>query len=356
MERKTKVPIFAIKPGMILAHDIISEDGKVLLARDLSLTSEHIVNLRQRGVQFVEIVSGIRMEADESPGEYWVIEDEGVFNEFYEDTLGTIKQLFETSHLTSGISVNIVNKLVSNQIRPLINAHQGINFLYKIRVYCDYTYRHSINVAIISGIIGKSIGMKHDQLSGVVMAGLLHDIGKLLIAKEILDKPGKLSEQEMMTIKNHSCLGYELLKNHFCEDIKLGVMQHHERCDGSGYPLGLDQDEISLYAKVIAVADVYDAMTTDRVYQRKVTPFCAADTIAKEMYSQLDPEICIAFFKSMQASLSKSSVLLSNGKKGEVIYLHHVFPQKPMIILADGSFLDLNERTDIEIVDLAHII
>lgn len=351
METKEKVPICAIEPGMILANDILSEEGKVLLARDLPLTYEHIANLQQWGVQFVEIVSGVCEEADKG----LVIEGEREFIEFYEDTIDTIKQAFETTYLTKSVSVNRINKLVKDRIQPLIDAHRAIGFLYKIRVYCDYTYRHSINVAIISGIIGRSIGMKPDNIRNVVMAGLLHDIGKLFIKKEILSKPGKLTKQEMATIQEHANLGYQMLMNypHLCEDIKLGVMQHHERFDGSGYPLGLKQDEISLYGRVIAVADIYDAMTTDRVYRRKVSPFCAADTIAKQMYRQLDPEVCLAFFRSIHASLAKSRVVLSNGIKGEVIYLHHVYPQRPAIILSDGSCLDLNEHTDIEIIDIA---
>lgn len=352
MWEKTKIPIFKIRPGMIVAGDILSDDGKVLLSRGVHLTDEHIANLVKWDVCFLDIVSDFSLDEDYRCG---ICQKEREFNKFYQDTLQLAKQAFEVTYLCKRIPVDTINKLVVHRIGPLIDAHGAIEFLYKIRTHCDYTYRHSINVAIVSGIIGKSVGMKRDQLRDVIIAGLLHDLGKLLITKDILNKPGKLTEQEMMVIKGHPQLGYQLLihSEQICEDIKFGVLQHHERNDGSGYPIGLNEHQIHYYAKVIAIADIYDAMTTDRVYRRKLTPFCAADTIAQQMYRQLDPEICLAFLRDIKINLLNSIVLLNNGRKGRVIYLDGASFERPTVKLSDGTFLALDENKEIRIVDIA---
>lgn len=356
MAGKTKIPLSSIDAGMILANNIVSDDGELLLSRGLQLTAEHIVNLERWNVHFVDIVSGSDLDSKEYCGDDGISKKEREFNEFYRETLQMTRRAFETTYLSKHVPIDTINKLVDCHIGPLIDEYGALEFLYNIRVHCDYTYRHSINVAIVSGIIGKSIGMKKDQLRTVVMAGLLHDIGKLSITTDILHKPGKLTEQEMMIIKNHPWLGYQILvlSNQLCDDVKFGVLQHHERIDGSGYPQGLGQNKIHRYAKVIAVADIYDAMTTERVYRRKLTPFCVAETIAQQMYRQLDPEVCLPFLKDIKTNLSNSIVLLNNGQKGEVVYIHTDSLERPMVRLADGTFLNLDENKEIEITEIAN--
>lgn len=350
MLKETKKPIFSLRPGVILANDVLSEDGKVLLSQGQLLTAEHIAYLKGWNIHFVDIVSGI----DRASGDHTILQGEKEFNKFYQETLQTIKKAFKTICLSPNISLKVIKELADLRIMPLIDVRGAIEYLYRIQEYCNYTYRHSINVAIVSGIIGKSIGMNDDKLKNVVLAGLLHDVGKLLITKDILDKPGKLTDPEMTVIKKHPLLGYELLRqeNLLCEDVKVAVLQHHERNDGSGYPQGLEQNKIHCYAKVIAIADIYDAMTSKRVYRRKLTPFRSAETIAQQMYRQLDLEMGLAFLNFVKNSLINSVVQLSNGKKGKVVYFGDISFERPTVRLLDGTFLDLNENKKIEIVDV----
>ncbi|MEM5795319.1 MAG: HD-GYP domain-containing protein [Bacillota bacterium] len=350
MLKETKKPIFSLEPGVILANDILSEDGKVLLSQGQLLTAEHISYLKGWDIHFVDIVSGIGPASDD----HTILQGEKEFNQFYQDTLQTFKQAFKTICLSPNISLTVIKKLSDWHIIPLIDVHGAIEYLYKIQAHCNYTYRHSINVAIVSGIIGKSIGLNKDKLKNLVLAGLLHDVGKLLITKDILDKPGKLTDPEMTVIKKHPLLGYELLRqaDFLSEDVKVAVMQHHERNDGSGYPTGLNQHKIHCYAKVIAIADTYDAMTSQRVYRRKLTPFRSAETIAQQMYRQLDLEIGLAFLNFIKNNLINSVVQLSNGKKGKVVYFGDISFERPTVRLLDGTFLDLNENKKIEIVDI----
>jgi len=186
------------------------------------------------------------------------------------------------------------------------------------------------------------------------MAALLHDIGKISITLDILNKPGKLTEEEMAVMKTHPTNGYQFLLQYsqLADDVKQGVLHHHERNDGSGYPEGLVENQISYYGKIIAIADIYDAMTTDRVYRKKLTPFQVAETLVEEMYQKLDPELCLIFLDNIGNSLLNSIVSLSNGQRGEVVYLHNTPIIRPIIRLMDGTLLDLDKNRGIRILEV----
>lgn len=250
--------------------------------------------------------------------------------------------------------MDAIHRLVDSHIAPLMNTYGAMEYIQNIQVHCDYTYRHSINVAIISGILGKSIGLTTPELEDLAMAGLLHDIGKITITLDVLNKPGKLTKDEMELMKTHSENGYQFLLQYeeINDSIRQGVLHHHERNDGSGYPSGLNKDEISYYGKIVSIADIYDSMTSDRVYRKKLTPFSVAETLVEQMYHQLDPSLCLAFLNHIKSSLSNSVVSLSNGQRGEVVYLHTVPAIRPIIKLVDGTFLDLQQNKEIGILDV----
>jgi putative nucleotidyltransferase with HDIG domain len=141
----------------------------------------------------------------------------------------------------------------------------------------DSTYYHSINTAIYSMFIAKWLDLSAPIIKKIIQSGLLHDIGKAKVPDEILNKKGPLDRREMTIIQNHPIYGYEMIE-HFHEidpEIKSAILQHHQRLDGSGYPLDINSDCIGLYARIVAVADVFDAMTSDRVYKKRVEPYAA---------------------------------------------------------------------------------
>ena len=138
----------------------------------------------------------------------------------------------------------------------------------------DLTYVHSMNVALIASVIGKWMGYNQEKIKVLTLAGLMHDIGKLLIPEKILNKPGNLTDNEYEIMKKHVNLGYEQVKNKFMPmSVKEAILLHHEKCDGTGYPFGLKSDKIPETAKIIAIADVYDAMTSSRIYRAPICPF-----------------------------------------------------------------------------------
>lgn len=356
MRRIQCVSISNVQVGMILAKDILTENGRVLLSKGIELTEQRICSLRKRNCPFVEVVHHDHKTIQSIfPHKHTrVLQSKAVFEKFYQETIQIIKEAFESIGISSHLPLDVIHKLIDSHIGPLMNTYGAMEYIQNIRVHCDYTYRHSINVGIIAGILGKSIGLGKQQLKDVVLTGLLHDIGKISIPLHILNKPGKLTAKEMALMKTHPENGYKMLLpyDQLATSVKQGVLHHHERSDGSGYPAGLKKNQICYYAKIVAIADIYDAMTTNRVYRKKMTPFCVADTLSEQMYQKLDPSLCLAFLNTIKMSLANSTVTLSNGQQGEVVYLHTVPTLLPIIKLTDGTFLDLAKDRDIDVVDI----
>jgi len=203
-------------------------------------------------------------------------------------------------------------------------------------------------------VLGKWLGIKGPALREVVLAGLLHDIGKTQIPLEILNKAGRFTSVEREVMQEHATYGYELVKNtrQLSKDVLMGIWQHHERMDGEGYPFGLSNGEISTYARILAVADTYDAMTSNRVYQNAVTPFKVVEEVFSELFCKLDPAISMTFLENLKDSLIGYIVRLSDGNEARVIYLDKVRPAQPVVKVANGLYIDLEKRRDLSIVEV----
>jgi HD-GYP domain-containing protein (c-di-GMP phosphodiesterase class II) len=179
-------------------------------------------------------------------------------------------------------------------------------------------------------------------------------VGKSQISTAIINKPDHLTPAEMHKMKEHSALGVELMKKAGVTSgaVISGVLQHHERMDGSGYPNGASGAAIHPYARIIAVADIYDAITEDRPFQKKDSPFAAARIIAQEMFGKLDMEIATTFLEHIRDHFIGTQVYLSDGRKAEVILLGSDFTFKPIIRTESGEFIDTGRRLDIQIKEV----
>ncbi len=213
----------------------------------------------------------------------------------------------------------------------------------------DTTFAHSINVALISAVIGRWMKFSEDDVQILMSCGLFHDVGKLLIPKEILTKPGKLTDEEYEIIKTHAVKGYQLLKEmDLDERILLSAMAHHERCDGSGYPLKLHSPQINTFAKIVAIADVYDAMTSARVYRGPVCPFKVISIFEKEGFALYDPVYLLPFLSNVVNTYIHNSVLLSNNMKGEVVLINPRALSRPVVKCGE-EYINLAKNWDISI-------
>lgn len=248
------------------------------------------------------------------PGRYLLLRIETKFDHStlpfllpHRETVELIAAAFEKERIFREVPIAECKELAGTYIELMIDVIGVASHLSQLRAHNQYTFRHAINVARISGLIGRWLGYTGEILKDLILAGLLHDIGKILILSEILDKPGTLTTKEMDVVKKHSAHGYDLVKGLkiTSDKVNISILQHHERLDGSGYPFGLSKDKISVFARIIAIADVYDAMTSERVYRKKMPPFVAADVIAGDMCDKLDPDIVLPFLARIRDYLKR---------------------------------------------------
>lgn len=286
--------------------------------------------------------------------EYMALLSPRQFQEKHQELVMTLQSIFQRTRFSKKVPLEPVKTSI-NGILSLVDAGGVLNHLKKLgNDKKEYTYRHSVNVAVVAGLLGKWLGLEEAVRKDLVFAGLLHDIGKTQIPIDILNKPGNLTFFEMQTMKRHAILGYQLLQPHqeISKDIKLWILQHHERLDGSGYPHAFQGSQVCYHTQIIAVADIYDAMTSYRVYRNADTPFCAIDELSRKMFGKLDPGICKIFMEKLNESLLGNTVKLNNGVEAQIIQIDTRLGVKPLVKTMEGDYIDLEKSKELWIVEV----
>lgn len=215
-----------------------------------------------------------------------------------ENSKMVLKSLLEDPR--SGEKIKEIEVLVKDMIDTIVDNRNTIYDLISLKNYDYYTYTHSVNVAVLSIGIGAEIGLGKNKIEELAMGGMLHDIGKSAVPITVLNKPGKLTDDEYLLMKKHVSEGTKILKSHqgITEDSFHAAAEHHERLTGTGYPARLSGRAISLFGRITAIADVYDAMTTQRCYQPAYTPFYALTTISRQK-EHFDPDLLKVFIRML---------------------------------------------------------
>ncbi len=214
----------------------------------------------------------------------------------------------------------------------------------------DSIYVHSLNVALICRRLGKWLKMSPEELDLLTLCGIFHDIGKLKIPAEILNKPGKYTDEEFQMVKNHPKYGYDLLEPLPLDThIKNAALYHHERSDGSGYPLGITQQENDDYAMIVAIADVYDAMTAARSYRAPLCPFRVIANFEKEGLQKYKPKYILTFLSHIAGTYQNNQIRLNDGRDAKIIMLNQNSLSRPVVQLDDGSCIDLSSQRGLQI-------
>ncbi|WHX30279.1 HD-GYP domain-containing protein [Brevibacillus agri] len=334
--------------GTTLAQDVYNEYGLLLLPAGAVLHLSDIRLLEAHHIQAVHVTSASEAPEQPLPILHW--------NEA-EAAREYIAAVKETEHLFKQIATGSVPPLhqFNSTFYPLLDQvlqRMGfLRFLYIKEGTENYTYRHSLNVGIVAALIGKIVGRPQDEIYRLGQAGLLHDVGKMMIPDEILSKPDRLSDEEYEIMKLHTLYGSELLLSMEDADewIARCALMHHERLDGSGYPHGCQKEDIPLECQIISVADVFDAICTDRVYRRGTSPFHAANVLRElACQGQLNPLIVSRFIQYIILLYVGSQALLSNGDHVEIIMIHTDEPMRPLVRRGD-EFLDLREHRTLTI-------
>jgi len=343
--------VYDLKPGMELGRMVLTQDNKVILSERTILSTSMIEGLKFWDIETVFIKDQL---SGKDEFDLYLPESDAQkkFYANYNDTVCLLKNHFLKLRFLKKVPVQIMQDLVHNLIELSINSPGVINHLNMVRRQDDYTFHHSVSVAVFCGVLGKWLSYTGQELQDLVLTGLMHDVGKTQIPLEILNKPGKLTAEEMKIMRLHTIRGYQMIRDmpDVPQGVIYGVLQHHERFDGSGYPFAVPGDEIHKYARVIAIVDIYDAMTSNRVYHCKKSPFDVVETIVEEMFDKLDPSIGTVFLNNVRDYLIGNIVELSDGRHAEVIYLGHFLASRPIVVTQDKEYIDLECNKSLSIV------
>lgn len=344
---KQKILVFNCKPGMILAEDIIY-NGLKLASRNTVFNSYIIDNLISLGEYSVCVY--VPKHKNSLGKKNNIIES---FKKDYETDIHLIKKVIDELISTSKVNVNDVVRLSESIIGYLDEPSAIIECLNSLKKADEYTYTHCLNVAIYSMLIAKWMNLSLESIKEVIKSGLLHDIGKMKIDTEILNKPDKLTNEEFYEIKKHTIFGFDLINkyNDFNKNIKDAILMHHERIDGSGYPFGITEKDITLNAKIVSVADTFDAMTANRVYKRGTTPFKAFQMFMTEGMKQYDTSAIFALLENINPYYIGMKVTFEDGRSGEIMYIPPNDILNP-IIKVDNELIDFSTEINISIVNV----
>lgn len=337
--------------GMQVGRDVLDADGGILLSAGTVLTQDMIGSLLERPIFSVYIDEEEPLV--DIPGREHLLDE--VYVAAYEGAHVRVKKLIESLAGDKHWDEAMLQGLVSDILRDLAaDGAKAVSQIHNMERTGDYIYHHSLHVAILAALLGRWLGWPREDRRELVAAGLFHDVGKLRIDAALLGKKGKLTEEEFATVRRHPAYGFEMMRQSAAEvheGIKKGIMQHHERCDGSGYPEGLRRGEISPYGRLIAILDIYDAMAADRVYARRRSPFDIFKVLTEDMTAgRLDPEYTVYFMRQVCRSLIGNWVLLSNGDRGRIVYIAESrVTALPMVQTVHDEFIDLEQRKDIRV-------
>lgn len=343
-----------LRPGMKTAEDVYSYNNQMIMPKGTVLDDKMITRLEFYSVLAIRVSEdGDVTEEYSSPEETShsnSIKASKEFREFERSFLKNTEALKDSMQVISqGGPIDtpeLVNSITS-LIAPNMTSISVFDMLHNMRQYDDFTYMHSMNVALICNVFAKWLKMSEKDIEIVTLGGLLHDIGKLKIPDNIMRKPDKLTPAEYNIIKTHSLQGYNILKDqNVDESIKQCALMHHERCDGTGYPFGVTGDKINSYAKIVAIADVYDAMTAARIYRGPLCPFKVIGIFESEGLQKYDSHYILTFLEHVASTYMNTRVKLNNGEEGNVVFMNRSQYSKPMIQCGD-KFIDLSKETDL---------
>ncbi len=343
-----RVPTKALLPGMKVSHPIYNGRGEILLNRGVILNQKYIESLSKLGIPVIYIF-------DEDLPDLYV---EDVIDERTRiAAINTTKKILKNPNSSkSPLNWSLLREArntINEIIEQLIENRSLMVNMIDMRSFDDYLFAHSVNVCVLSLITGLSLGYDRYKLMNLGMGALMHDMGKTLIPAQILNKPGPLNESEFNVVKQHPEYGYTILTSTDSSYIKktsaLVALQHHERYNGEGYPKGLDGDGIHEFSQIVGMADVYDAMTVDRVYRRAHPPNEAYEMLAGSGDFFFNYKLVQYFLKNIAAYPAGSIVKLSSGETAAVMETPKGFSLYPRIkVLYDAEGNKLAEPVDID--------
>lgn len=355
------IPIQCVKENTILAKSIYDNEGKILLKKGSVLKNEIIHKIEELNIYSIYIFDEYSNQTIEE-----VIKPEirqkaimAIKNKFI--NIDPYNKVQEINYKVQENEFNSIVYIVKGLIEEVLSQNDVMINLVDIKSKNNYIFQHSVNVAVISLIIGIKINLHKFDLIDLCIGAMLHDIGMIFIPKEILDKESELTYEEYEIIKQHTKKGYDFLRECFNTSITsaLIILQHHEKTGGQGYPDGKYGDEISKFAKIVAIADTYDALTAHRPYRNAMSPNEALEYLMASGGVQFDYKYVQIFSKIIVPYPQGTLVNLSNGEIGIIEKINLNFPLRPNIKIIHSNnsrrinkIIELEKELDIVIEDI----
>lgn len=356
-----KTPVEYIREGQILAKPLIDKSGNTVLEADSILDYNTIRKIKSEGQ------ASVFVKDRHTPEEVETLIKPRIFLKFQETNNKISKIMaedFKNNHPSKRIDqkMNAFARLNNEVLENITNSKEIINNMIYVSTYDDYTFDHSVNVMMLSIVMGKAAGLSIDELKALALGCLLHDIGKIFIPLSIMNKKSKLSDKEFNVIRNHPLKGFEFLRD--CTDLspleKIPSLTHHERWDGTGYPYGKDKENIHLFGRICAICDVFEALTADRPYRKGIKPNEAIEYIMANGNSYFDYELVKLFVSNINVYPKDTMVFLSDNTEGIVVDINEKFLRPVVKIYCEGGkaveprYIDLMTVRNLVIKDIIY--
>ncbi|KGX86974.1 HD-GYP domain-containing protein [Pontibacillus marinus] len=353
-------------PGCMVLKDVMGQTNHPIIEKNTVIKPIHITVLHKFLIEEIDV--GPKLASGEvfKPEEY--IEEEeseeakntpvrGItsFADQYLDAVQAYKSMFKNWQAGSSIDISKVRKTIVPLIHEALKDKSQVFMLHHYSTKENYFYHHSIAVGLLSSIIAKQMNFSQGEIIQIGLTGFLSDAGMSKIEERIMKKRGPLTSREFEEVKKHPTYSYRLLEKIpvLKNEVRIGVLQHHERRDGSGYPIGIAEDKLHPYGKIVAVSDMYHAMTSERIYKTKKSPFKVIEEMMQDQFGKFDHKVVQAFIDSMTNFSTGTKVKLSNNQEGEIVFIEAKTPTRPMVrLFHNNEIIHLKNYRDLFIEEI----
>lgn len=349
-----RIALDQIQPGMYLSRPLIAPEGTVLLHEGIEMKDRYIQYLRKQGITYLYV--------DDQETQDIIVEDV-IDSDLRQEAIRTALEVVNDFQVGKGVHLDKVKAIVGDMIHQLEHKPEMMVHFIDIRRKEDYLFSHAVSTCILSVMTGISLGYDADQLNELGLAAMLHDIGKIRFPKKLrLKHPGRLTDEEKEEYRQHPFYALEILQENptLSMNVINACFQHHERWDGSGYPMGLKEDVISEYAQIISIADVYDRLTAGTFYRHPTPVYYAVAILNKAAGQYFNPAIADKFNENIAIYPIGTTVRLSNNQIGVILEVDKNSKTTPIVRIMSGEDstkvnqlveLDLRKNPDLFIVD-----
>ena len=339
------VAVSVLKSGERLIEEVRTSQGGVLMEKGKVLSARDLEVLKAFLIKYVAIDAKPedgQEAAEDAAASKFMSNDMALFYQAYEALYQILKKAFRVVSAGSDQLPLLEMRTHLEQLLSYVELYNPLTFTARRAGPDDYLIHNGIMVGLTSYLLARWHGMQQRDWIPIALSGILHDIGTTRIDDAIVNKPSKLTASEFEDLKKHTIIGYNILKNipGINEGVKLSALQHHERLDGSGYPLGVKGEKIHVYAKLIAVTDVFHAMTTSRQYKKASSPYLVLEQLRKDAFGKLEPVLVQTFIQKVTQFHNGTIVRLNDGAVAEIVFTDPNNPTRPMVSV-NGQIINL---------------